>query len=243
MQKTITTCVLLLLLVRCFSQFNDSTHYHFRYAGTGALNKTNTAKSYIFSNNAGFNISQKKLALDASASYNYGQQNRVLTNNDFNANTTLDFRKSKKSMYEWGLANYQTSFSLQIAYKVQVGAGIGFTILDSPRAHLNISDGFLYEANNLQDDILGNDVYSTVRNSFRLKYKFIIAKSVTLNGTDFVQPSILSIKDYILGFNNDVSFKLNQWLNLMSAISYNRINRTGRRNLLLTFGLSADKYF
>lgn len=243
MQKTIITCLVLFLFLHSFAQFNDSTHYHFRYAGTGALNKTNTAKSYIFSNNAGFNISQKKLALDASASYNYGQQNQVLTNNDFNANTTLDFGKGKQALYEWGLANYQTSFSLQIAYKVQLGAGLGFIILDSPKAQLNISDGFLYEANNLQDAVLGNDVYSTVRNSFRIKYKFVIAKSLTLHGSDFIQPSILSIKDYILGFNNDISFKLNQWLNLMSAVSYNCINRSGRQNLLFTFGLGVDKYF
>ena len=243
MRKTIVTSLLLFLFVQCFAQFNDSTHHRFRFNGTGSLNKTDAARSYILSNGANFDISRPKIAFNSSALYLYGQQNRVLTNNDFFSSANLDFGKGKTALYEWALANYQTSYSLQINYKTQAGVGIGFTILDSPKTHLSISDGFLYEANNLVDASLGQDVYQTVRNSFRLKYKFNIKDIVFFSGTDFVQPSILSINDYILSFNNDASIKVKKWLNLNAMLTYNRINRTKRENLLLTFGFSIDTYF
>ena len=243
MLKFLTFLFSLLFCSYCFAQFNDSTHYRFRYAGRGSLNKTKDAKTYLFSNNTNFTISEKKIAFDASANYNYGQQNKQLTNNDFSALANLDFGKGTSALYYWALANYQTAYSLSIVYKTQAGAGIGFAVIDNPKQQLSISDGFLYEANDLQDPNLGRDVYSTVRNSLRVKYKFVIKDFITFNGADFVQPSLLSINDYILSFNNSVDLKLNKWLSINSALLYNRLNRTGRQNLLLTFGIGIDKYF
>ena len=240
----ITACFLFLCIAAStLAQFNDSMHYRFRFAGTGSLNKTQDARAYLLSNGINFDVSQPKIAFNSSAAYTYGQQNHVLTNNDFLTSANLDFGKGKTALYEWALANYQTSYSLKIAYKTQAGAGIGFTILDSPRTQLSISDGFLYEANNLTDATFGNDIYSTVRNSLRVRYKFIIRDIITFNGTNFVQPSILSINDYIVNLNNSVNIKLRQWLNLAANLNYNRINRTKRENLLLTFGISIDRYF
>ncbi len=226
-----------------FAQFNDSTHYRFRFLGTGSLNKTEAAHAYLLNTGVNYDISQPKIAFNSSANYIYGQQNKLLTNNDFFTSANLDFGKGKSALYEWALANYQSSYSLKINYKVQAGGGVGFTILDSPKMQLSISDGFLYEANNLVDASLGQDVYSTVRNSLRVKYKFVIKDIVSFNGTNFVQPSIISINDYILNLNNTVSVKLRQWLSLTASLNYNRINRTKRENLLTTFGISIDRYF
>ncbi len=242
MPKAMITCLLLFHFAHCFAQFNDSTHYRFRYLGTGSLNETKTSKAYLFNNGVMFNTSHPKTAFSTSANWTYGQQNSQLTNNDFMALANLDFHKKESKFYYWALANYQTSYSLQIEYKVQAGAGAGYSIIDSPKTYIGISDGFLYEANSLHT-AQGSDVYSTLRNSFRLRYKFIINKIVTLNGTDFVQPSMLSINDYILNFSNDVSIQLRKWLNFTAALNYNRINLTRRDNLLLTFGISVDRYF
>lgn len=242
MQKAIITCLLLFVFTHCFAQFNDSTHYRFRYLGTGSLNETKTSKAYLFNNGVMFNTSYPATAFSTSANWTYGQQNSQLTNNDFLALANLDFHKKGSKFYYWALANYQTSYSLQIEYKVQAGGGFGYSFIDSPKTYIGISDGFLYEANNLRT-AQGNDVYSTLRNSFRLRYKFIIHNHITLNGTDFVQPSMLSINDYILNFSNDVSIQLRKWLNLTAALNYNRINLTKRDNLLLTFGISVDRYF
>ncbi len=231
------------LALQCFSQFNDSMDYRFRYLGTGSLNKTKTAKAYLLSNNVSFDISKPKIAWNSGANWVYGQQNQQLSNNDFGIFSNLDFRKKTNAVYYWSLINYQTSYSLKINYKLQGGGGIGYTVIDKPTSQMSLSDGMLYEANNLTDASLGQDVYSTIRNSFRLKYKFAVNDVITLNGTDFVQPSLLSINDYILSFRNDVSFRVKQWLSLSAALNYNRINRTERENLLLTFGISVDNYF
>ncbi len=243
MLKTILAVALLFFFIPTFAQFNDSTHYRFRFAGTGSLNKTNDSKAYLFSNGITFNSSYPKTVLTTTANWIYGEQSRQLTNNDFAALANLDFRKGLRKMYYWGLANYQTSYSLKIYYKIQSGMGIGYSLIDSPKTHISLSDGFLYEANNLQDATAGKEVYSTIRNSFRLKYHFVIKDIISLNGTDFVQPSILSLNDYILNFNNDVSVKLRRWLNLTAALNYNRLNRTNLDNLLVTFGISIDNYF
>ena len=244
MKKTIATLLLsAFFFLTGYAQFNDSTHYHFHYIGTGSLNKTDAANAYLLSNNVNFIISRPTVAFTSATNYTYGQQNHLLTNNDFSSIANLDFGKGKKAIYYWGLVNYQTSHSLNINYKLQGGAGFGFSVLDSPKTNLSISDGFLYEANNLVDATLGHDVYSTLRNSFRLRYKFVIRNIITFSGTDFVQPSLLSINDYIINFNNTVAIQLRKWLSLNSAFNYNRINRTRRENLLLTFGIGIDKYF
>jgi len=82
-----------------------------------------------------------------------------------------------------------------------------------------------------------------VRNSFRVKYKWSFKNTVILQGTNFIQPSLISLKDYILKFNNQLSVKLNKWLAINAAMDYNKISRTNRENLLITYGVTIDKYF
>lgn len=243
MQKHLT--ILLLCLAAAaqgFAQFNDSTHHRFRYLGAGSLNKTDLAKAYLLSNSLMYDVSKPNYAFSSTANWIYGQQNKLLTNNDFSAGANFDFRKAPNKVFYWAYAGYQSSYSLQVNYKVQAGAGAGYIFLDDASKMLNISDGFLYEANNLKA-MPENDVYSTIRNSFRLKYKFVIDKNITLGGSNFFQPSLLSINDYIISLNNNISYKVKQWLNLTAGMNYNRINRTRKENLLLTFGVSIDRYF
>ncbi len=242
MLKPVILFSFLLICLHGFSQFNDSTHHRFRYLGTGSLNKTDAAKAYLLSNSVMYDESKPSHVFSANANWIYGQQNKLLTNNDFFSGFTFDFRKAPHKIFYWATANYQTSYSLQINYKVQAGAGVGYIILDDATKSLNISDGFLYEANNLKGEP-DNDVYSTLRNSFRLKYKFVINKDLTFNGVNFFQPSMLSINDYILNLNNNLSYRVKQWLNLTAGLNYNRLNRTNKENLLLTFGVIIDRYY
>ncbi|HSV11887.1 MAG TPA: hypothetical protein VLI68_14020, partial [Hanamia sp.] len=78
---------------------------------------------------------------------------------------------------------------------------------------------------------------------FRVKYKWTYKNTVILQGANFIQPSLISLKDYILKFNNQLSVKLNKWLAINAAMSYNKISRTNRENLLITYGVTIDKYF
>lgn len=225
------------------AQFNDSINYRLRVTTTGSLNKTKAGDAYLLNNGLGFNINNRKTTLNTSAGWVYGQLNNTLTNNDFVAAADMNFLKKVSKLYYWGLLFYETSYSLKTAYRFQSGAGLGYRFLDSADASLVISDGLLFETSDLTNASFGKQQYETIRNSLRVKHHFVIGKLVTIDGTNFWQPSLISFKDYILKFNNSLSFRLRDWLSLTSAIQYNKISRTDSENLLFTFGITLDKYF
>lgn len=228
-----------------FAQFNDSTHYYARFASTGVVNKTDGASSYVLSNAATYSIDKRKYFFTAAAGYIYGANDGGLTNNDFTSTATFDFLKKQRRLYYWALVNYDKSYSLKITNRLQAGAGLAYKFIkdSTGKQEFTLSDGFLYETSNLMDSKLGKDVYQTVRNSFRIKFHFTIKDIVVIDGNNFFQPSILDISDYAIRSTNSLSVKLYKWLSITAAQTYNRISRTDRENLLLTFGLTVDKYF
>lgn len=226
-----------------FSQFNDSVHHHFSFASTAIYNKTNEVSFFVLNNNAGYEINQKKVSFNTAVSWIYGKQQKKLSNNDVSAFANVDYLKEVQSLYYWALVNFDESYSLKINYRFQSGLGIGYTFVNSPHLNLELSDGFLYENSDLNDPVLGKDVYQTIRNSLRLKYRWSYKNVFSLQGTNFVQPSIISFGDYILKFNNQLSVKLNQWLSINASAVYNKISRTNRENLLITYGVTVNKYF
>lgn len=241
--KLFLLCLVALSFSYASAQFNDTINYHLRLATTGSLNRTSSGNAYLLNNGLGFNINKRKATLNTNASWVYGQLNKTLTNNDFAATTDMDFLKKVSRLYYWGLLNFESSYSLKTKYRFQPGAGIGFRFIDTTDAVLTVSDGILFETADLTDPTFGKEKYQTARNSLRVKYRFVIGKVITVEGSNFWQPSLLAFKDYILKFDNRLSFKLREWLNLTSAISYNRISRTDSENLLFTFGITLDKYF
>src|SRR5690606_29135702 len=116
------------------------------------------------------------------------------------------------------------------------------SFFDSEPAYLNLSDGFLFDASSILDDELPVQC-QTVRNSFRLAYRFAFHYLVVFLGNNFYQPSLTDGSDFNIRLNNDVSFALFRGLNLKAALAYNRVNRTGSENLLFTYGLSFERYF
>lgn len=225
------------------AQFNDSTHYYVKYATTGIVNRTNDARSFVLNNALNFQVSKQKLALYSSNTWVYGRQGSNLTNNDFATAFNADYGRKVQKLYYWALASFTASYSLKINYQVQAGAGIGYHFIKKDHAGLELSDGPLYETSDLE---LANDVherYQTVRNSLRLKYHWYINNLVKWEGMHFWQPSLEAIDDYILRSTNSLSIKLRSWLSLSTALTYNRLSRTNRENLLVTFGLTAEKYF
>ncbi|HUZ57695.1 MAG TPA: hypothetical protein VMU83_02830 [Hanamia sp.] len=95
-----------------FAQFNDSTHHHFKIASTGVINQTKDLSSYVLNNMAAFEINQKKLAFNTSASWIYGKQQHQLSNNDVSADANIDYLKNIHRLYYWGLINFDESYSL-----------------------------------------------------------------------------------------------------------------------------------
>ena len=86
-------------------------------------------------------------------------------------------------------------------------------------------------------------MYQTFRNSLRLQYKFVIKEIVVLEGRHFLQNSLSLGSDYIIKSNTALSVKLRSWLAVTAALTYNKLNRTNRENLLMNYGLTVEKYF
>lgn len=247
--KAYRTLLFVLVLSMSFAlplraQFSDSVHYYVRYASTGSINKTDAATAYLLNNNGRFSVRKDRVSMNLNAGWVYGQQNKLLTNND--VNTSLDvnvYATRSRHFYVWGLGNYTSSYSLKINNQYQTGAGLAYSILDRPGMYLNLSDGLLYEGSSIQQPDSTNEVYNTFRNSFRLVFNFTIWKMVTFNGSGFAQHSLQYNDDYILRGTAGLSFKLNSWLSLTSNVIFNKVSRTEKQNLLFTYGLTAEKYF
>ncbi len=244
MFKKISLVILAILCSRLsFCQFNDSIHHHISFTSTGVYNKTKDLKSFVFNNTVSFGINQKKIAFYAGGSWIYGTQNKQLSNNDFAAVANIDYLKDVQKFYYWGLVNYDNSYSLKINYRFQFGTGVGYTFIKEPNLDFEVSDGFVFETSDLTDPVIGKDVYQTVRNSLRMKYRWSYNKTFSLEGADFYQPSVISFDDYILKLNNTLSVKLNKWLSIDASMTYNKISRTNRENLLLTYGVTIENYY
>jgi hypothetical protein len=235
----LASCFILLFHTRLSAQNPDTSVYHIRHNATGFLNKATNGNSYMINNNLRFNISKKHVSMNIVGGWIYGAQATGLTNNDYTAAMDFNLFKSAGRIYYWGLVTYDKSYSLKLTNRAQLGGGIGYTVVDNKDAYFVISDGPMYENSKLYDETM----YSTVRNSFRLRYRFIIRKIIVIDGTNFHQQSVLDINDYIIKSNNTVSLKLNNWLSLSVAVNYNKLSATNKENLLCNFGFTFDRYF
>ncbi len=244
MTKRIAFIVYLLATVATAAraQWTDSTHYFIKLSSTNSINRAADKSAYLFNNGLGFSIRKTRTSLNWNNTWLYGQQDGTKTNNDFSTTFDANFYRPGRKFFYWGLANYNTSFSLKIRNQLLAGAGVAYSFFDTETAYLNLSDGFLFDTSSiLQDDLPVH--YQTIRNSFRLAYRFAIHSLVVLQGNNFYQPSLTDGSDFNIRLNNNVSFKLFRGLSLNAALTYNRINRTDSENLLFTYGLSFERYF
>lgn len=226
-----------------YAQFNDTTQYHVGFSPSGSINRTNDGTTYLLNNALKFNVKKKDVTLNFTNSWIYGKQNTTLTNNDYSSALDFDLFKTFPHFFYWGLANYNTSYSLKINNQLLTGAGIAYNLVDTKNSYFNISDGLLYDQSDL---ILPNtlrDVYHTYRNSLRLSFKFNIKDIVVIDGSNFFQNSLDRRYDYIIRSTTNLSLKIQKWLSLTTSLNYARQNRTQSENLLFTYGLTMEKYF
>jgi hypothetical protein len=243
MNKFFSFIFFCIISTNCFSQYNDSTTHYVNYASSGSINKADGTSSYLLNNAVKLGLKQKSISLNFTNTWTYGKLNSNITNNDFSSTLDFNLYKSFPHFFYWGLANYNTSYSLKITNQLLTGVGVAYSILDRPSAYLNLSDGLLYDYSDLILSDASQDKYSTSRNSFRISYKFLIGKLIEINGSNFVQNSLRNRQDYIIRSNNKIGFKINKWLNLMTQLEYNKMNRTQKENLLFSYGLSFERYF
>ncbi len=225
------------------AQFNDSTHYHIRYSITGIVNKTNDRNSFVLNNNLAFAVNKKKTTFSLGNSWIYGRLDGNLSNNDFASAFNADFLKNQQRVYYWGLGSFLSSFSLKVNHQVQAGGGIGINVFNKQDLEIVASNGLLYETSSIEKPAGINEKYQTIRNSLRIKHRWVISNRLTLEGTHFWQPSLEKINDYIIRSSGSLQVQLRRWLSLSSMITYNKISNTNRENLLINFGLVAENYF
>lgn len=237
------TLILLFHQSRVDAQFNDSITHHINFSSTGVINKTNDGDSYVLNNNLRFTIRQKDVSLNAASSWIYGEQNDRRTNNDFTNALDVNLYRTFKNFYYWGLATYDKSFSLKINDRFQVGVGVAYNIIEKENLFINVSEGILYEKSDVFINDTTREKNSILRNSFRFRYRWMIKEFITLEGTQLLQNSFSDGNDYILKSVNSLNFRLYKWLNFTTAVTYNKVGKTDRQNFLVTFGLTAEKYF
>lgn len=225
------------------AQFNDSIAYYAYYNSTGTFTKTNDQRSFVFNNVFKFSVSKKIVSLNTTNSWLFGKQGDVKINNDFSSALEADFLKKTNKLYYWALGTFDKSFSLNIDHRFQVGAGLGWTAVDTKNILLVLSDGIIFEKGDLTDSELGQLSYTTWRNSFRVKYRWNITELLILDGSAFFQPSLEEWEDQIVRSNTTLAFKIKKWLSLTSAFTYNKVTITGRENLLVTYGIILENYF
>lgn len=246
--KTFVIAIYLLVaaMTSTEAQFNDSTNYFIRYNSTGTVNKTNDQNSYVLNNALRFSLYKKSISLNSNNTWIYGKQQDRMTNNDFSSTLDFDVYKARRSIYYWGLLNYEKSFSLAIDHRFQGGLGIGYYFIDRENMVIQVSDGILYEASRLVNRDEAPDLANsqqTLRNSLRLKFRYVFREKVTIDHVDFVQHSLEDRKDYILRSNTIIGVKLYKWISLSLSVNYNKISITDRENLLLNYGITFEKYF
>jgi hypothetical protein len=239
------TLVLLFILnaFRGFAQYTDSTSYYFNYAFTGSINKTQDGSANLLDNGLKIGMKKKTISMNFNNKFIYGNQNRLLSNKDFSSSFDINLYKTFPHFNYWGLATYNSSYSLKINNQWMSGVGIAYSIFDRPNVYVNLSDGVLVDHTDLDLSNGITDKYETLRNSFRINYKFILLTNLVLNGSNFLQNSLSSRSDYIIKTTNSLNFKISKWLNLTTQLDYNKMNRNKRDNLLLTYGLSFERYF
>lgn len=228
-----------------FAKAKDTTLYRLGFTGTGNFNKTAAnGSTYIFNNAVRFNIEKRILTVNTHSSWIYGQNTTGKTNNDFLTVLDADLFKNTNQLYYWALGAYEKSFSLKIFDRYQVGAGLGFTVVDSKKINVVISDGLLYEKSALREvDKYGRNRYETVRNSFRLKNRLVISDLITVDGVHYLQNSLSDKEDYIIRTTNTVAFRFKKWLSFTIGLTYNKMNFIEAENLLFTYGIVMENTF
>ncbi|MCD2421608.1 DUF481 domain-containing protein [Niabella pedocola] len=226
------------------AQFNDSTHHYLNAGLSGTLNQSSGSKNYLLNNALKYRFYKRKSELNANAAWIYGQNNDGITNND--VTTALDFniyRDTASRLNYWGLTAYTSSYSLRINGQFQAGLGGAYKLIDDGLLYFRISDGILFEQSDIAPTDSTRERYHTFRNSLRLQLRWHPYHALSFESTSFWQPSLKSMDDYIVTCQLGLNLKLVKWLSLSTRLNYNRINRTGKENLLFTYGVLFERYF
>lgn len=243
-----------LLLIICFlslinnfwannNDYSNLNSHLLQIGATGTLNITATDRLVLFNNYVNYKAAIKAFEFNAQSKWIYGMKKSGLSNNDFQ--TTLDanyFHDKIRHINSWILANYNTSYALNIYNEYQMGFGFAWKILDTPKSklvYLKVSDGFLYENSDFKNSEGNDDKYRTLRNTLRVQLNFnLFNNNIQLRTTTFYQPSMHLISDYNLNTTAILTIPIYKNIKLDTRFEYNFVARTQRENTFLSYGIT-----
>ncbi len=236
--------MLLLLFPRfALAQFSDSVHHMVNISASGTFNRTGDGLTYLLNNGVKYSMRKQSVVMNFGSSWVYGNTPEKLTNNDVTATLDFNLYKTFPHFYYWGLVNFTSSYSLKIKEQMQTGLGVAYRLIDQKGMMLNLSNGILYERSNIIQEEGTELGYHTFRNSFRLQYRLKYKELLTLNSVGFYQPSLNYGGDFIITANVSLGIKVWKWFSFTTALTYNNVSRTQRENILITYGLVAERFF
>lgn len=225
------------------AQYNDSTHYMAAFSATGNFNQTNDGLTMIYNNGLRFGTQFDRFRFNSSGSWLYGKNPQKVSNNDWNALMDFNLISNHPPFYYWGLFNFTSSLSLGINHQFQSGLGVAYRFLDKQNFNFSISNGILYELSNVKTPDANELEYRTFRNSLRVRLNYKYKDIVKASGLIFYQPSLNYRNDYIITSNASIQVKIWKWVNLNTAVSYNKVSRTNKENIIFTYGIIAERFF
>lgn len=226
-----------------YAQFNDSTHYMTSFSATGNFNKTNDGLTLLYNNRLRFGTQFERFHFNSSASWLYGKTPQKVSNNDWNANADFNLFSKHPQFYYWGLFNFTSSLSLQVNHQFQTGLGLAYRFFHKKPFNFSISNGIIYELSNINTSATEVLEYRTFRNSLRVRANYNYKDLVKANFTIFHQPSLEYKNDYIVNSNAGIQFKIWKWVNLNTNLTYNKVSRTGKENIIFTYGIVAEGFY
>ena len=243
MRRIILINFLFLITHFASAQFTDSTNQLLHLTGTGMINQSEESNYFILNSVFKYSVRKKSVVLNEVSSIMYGKQEEKLLNNDYSFSLDFNLYKTWPGFYYWGLGTFDKSYSLKLNSRFQVGAGAAYNLWDRKNFFFNLSDGIIYEQSHL--DIADGNTQSveTIRNSLRVKLRYTYKEIITLEGTHFFQPSMTIKRDYIIKSTTSLLFRIRSGIFLNASVNYNRLNYTNSENLLLSFGVTMERYF
>lgn len=201
------------------------------FVNTGNLNRL------LFSNSTNLVLSRDGVRLPLKINLTYGTQDKIILEKELLIYLNQEFFFNNKMLFF--INGIESSNLLKIKNRNVNGIGYGINIYHKNNNELNISDAIIHERTEFNDFL--NEV---IKNSFRVRLKFKIFKSLLITSESYYQPSFISIKNYNCKTSTSFEFpiikhtyfRINFDDRYESVIHY----QTQKNDFKLTFGITVS---
>ena len=236
------------------AQLTESDTLRFGYkASVNGSWITGNVERLIINNNLDVSHVGKRIGLKTSNTYTYGTIFKRETENDFFSRNFIYLHPDKK-FYPYLMVWLQNSKRQQIEFRSQVGVGVTYSLLHTPRQLLKISGTISTEETRyngtsffiLPENLEINEV-NNWRGTLRLLGQHRLSnRKLKLSYETWYQPAFDDAENWRYYINAALDIPLSQHISFRSAILYTHDNivlsNIKRDDKFVTFGLSFGNY-